>query len=174
VLATDCSNRLPNGEIPLQDFIALREKCPALRDLLLPECILAQFLERHSLPDDVACHRSVVLLAFRRGVLPQITQPIHRFLIGANGLLRPEVRTQYAKDFREKWMFQSEPIERNRHYRTFRARIAELQFASFLETKGHTIVGLEAVREGPDIETIAPDASRFYVEDPDCKGLIEN
>jgi hypothetical protein len=169
-----------NGQIPLDDFVALRNNCSALRDLLLPEPIWAQFLDWHSLPDDVANHASVALLAFRRGQLSRITGPIHRFLVSSGGI-RPDVRAQYVQDLKEKWMFQNEPHERNRLYRTFRGRLVELQFASFLESESHTIARLEATGKGPDIESISANGEsnaievKFIgIEDPDFMSLVKS
>ena len=157
--------REPDGQIPLQEFIALREKCPALREILVPEQVWAQFREWHLSPDYVASHSSVVLLAFRRGYLSRVTDPIHRYLVSSAGI-RPGVSTQYVRDLREKWIFDADPAERNRLSRIFRGRLAELQFASWLESQSHVIVGLEALRKGSDIETISKNgqANAFEVK----------
>jgi hypothetical protein len=58
-----------DGSIPFEDFSEMRDRCRALREILLPDSIWQQFREWHSLPDDVAAHRSILLLAFRRGCL---------------------------------------------------------------------------------------------------------
>ena len=52
-------------------------------------------------------------------------------------------------------MLYADPIERHQKSRIFRSRLAELQCAEWLETQGQKIVGLEALREGPDIETVS-------------------
>jgi hypothetical protein len=50
-------------------------------------------------------------------------------------------------------MLNPDPHERNRGSGVFTGRIAELQLAEWIETtRGWTIVGLEALREGPDVE----------------------
>lgn len=56
-------------------------------------------------------------------------------------------------------MFREDPLERHRLSRVFRGRLVELQFASWLESQRHTIIGLEAIRKGSDIETLAPDGT---------------
>jgi hypothetical protein len=177
--------RGPEGQIPLQGFTSLREECPAVRQILVPDEIWPQFREWHSVPDDVAGHSSIVLLAFRRGYLPRVTGPIHRHLMSSDGILG-SVSKQYLKDLREKWMFDADPVERNRLSRTFRGRLIELQFASWLEDRLHTIVGLEATREvrnvgGPDIQTVCADgqANSFEVkfigtEDSDFEMLLRS
>lgn len=172
--------REPGGQIPLQGFTALRENCLALREILVPEQIWPQFRQWHSSPDDVASHSSVVLLAFRRGYLPRVTAPIHRYLMSSAGIL-PSVSRQYVKDLREKWMLDADPIERHRLSRIFRGRLIELQFASWLESQSHTIVGLEAIREGPDIETLSEsgqvsafEVKFFGMEDRDFRVLLRS
>ena len=157
--------RDPDGRIPLGDFQALREQCIALRLVLLPDTIWPQFLKWHEMPDDVASHSSILLLAFRRGYLPCITAPIHRYLLSSTGVL-PNVSKQYLQDLREKWMFDEEPLVRHQQSRIYRGKLLELQFASWLESQGHTVVGLEATRKGPDIETIAGtgEAQAFEVK----------
>ena len=49
-------------------------------------------------------------------------------------------------------MFDADPAQRNRLSRMLAVDL-ELQFASWLESQGHTIVGLEATGGGLDIET---------------------
>jgi len=49
-------------------------------------------------------------------------------------------------------MFYEDPLERHQKSRIFNGLVVELQFAEWLETLGWTIVGLEAFRDGPDIE----------------------
>jgi len=166
--------------IPLQEFAELREECLALRQILIPDEIWPQFREWHTLPDDVASHSSVVLLAFRRGYLPCITAPVHQHLMSSAGIL-PNVTKQYVKDLRERWMFDADPVKRNRLSRTFRGRLIELQFASWLEGQSHTIISLEATRKGPDIETLSDtgEANAFEVKfiglgDGDFKVLLRS
>lgn len=78
-------------------------------------------------------------------------------------------------------MFESDPVERNRLSRTFYGRLVELQFASWLESQSHAVVGLEAKRKGPDIETISKDGQHhaievkfFGVEDSDFRVFLRS
>jgi hypothetical protein len=96
-------------------------------------------------------HQSILLLAMERGHLYRVTSAVHRYLIAA-GLPRPDVRQQYLQDLRERWMLYSDPHERHQKSRMFLGRLVELQFAEWLELQGWTISGLEALRQGPDIE----------------------
>ena len=143
----------------------MRDKCQALRQVLVPDSIWQQYRAWHSRPDDVAAHCSILLLAFRRGYLSRVTAPIHRYLVSPTGIL-PSVRKQYVQDFRERWMLARDAVERNRLSRVFLGRLVELQFAVWLEDRSHSVVGLEATREGPDIETLSPGgvANTFEVK----------
>jgi hypothetical protein len=57
-----------------------------------------------------------------------------------------------VKDLTERWMYHLDALERHRRSRLFNGRIAELQCTEWLETRGWTVVSLEALRQGPDIE----------------------
>lgn len=153
------------GLIPIKDFGEMRDKCLALREVLLPDPIWQKFRDWHSSPDSVARHCSILLLAFRRGYLSRVTAPIHRYIVSLTGIL-PSVRKQYLQDIREKWMLDDDPLKRNKLSREFRGRLVELQFAVWLESQSHKIVGLEATRVGPDIETLSPEgaANTFEVK----------
>jgi hypothetical protein len=57
-------------------------------------------------------------------------------------------------------MFDADPLGRHQLSRIFRGRLIELQFASWLESQSHTVVGLEATRSaadaaGPDIQALS-------------------
>ena len=162
----------------MEDFIELRQDCLALREILLPDEIWPAFLQWHRLGDDDASHCSVVLLAYRRGCLPKVTGPIHRYLMTETGI-SAKARKQYVKDLREKWMLDPDPGERHRLSRTFRGRLIGLQYAEWLEGQNHSILGMEAVRQGPDIEARSPDGVTtsyevkfFGMEDADFQTLL--
>jgi hypothetical protein len=89
-----------------------------------------------------------------RGHLGRVTSAVHRYLITA-GLPRPDVRRQYLQDLRERWMLYLDPLERHQKFRILAGRLVELQFAEWLEVQGWKVSGLEALREGPDIEAHA-------------------
>lgn len=150
-------------EPSIEVLAAIRSQCGALQRVFLPDELWAQFESWHKNPDSIALHRSVLLLALERGHLGAVTSPIHRYLL-ENGSVRPEARQQYLKDLRERWMYYTSPVERHTKSRIFRGRIAELQCAEWLETREWVITGLEALREGPDIEATAPDASSAAFE----------
>ena len=165
-LLLDCRCTCPpreGVEPSLSDFGAIRDDCGALRQVLLPDEVWPRFEKWHHKPDDVAWHRSAVFLAFQRGHLGQLTSPVHRYLI-AHGSVRPDVRQQYRQDLCERWMYYDDPVERHRKWRIFCGRVAELQCAQWLEGRGWAITGLEAIREGCDIEATSPDGSTTAIE----------
>lgn len=182
-MTTPCSCTKPftgGDEAPLERLAVIRSECPVLREVLLPDEAWPEFKTWHSQLDTIGFHRSMVLLALERGHLDRITSPIHRYLIDG-GSLRPNVRHQYLKDLRERWMHCVDPIERHRKSRIFHSRLAELQCAEWLEAQGWVIEGLEALREGPDIEAASAEgaAAAFEVkligtEDVDFEMILRN
>lgn len=141
----------------------IRETCPTLRHIFLPDAIWRDFKAWHSTPDLVAAHRSMILLALERGHLKRLTSSIHRYLVDGAGV-HPNVRDQYLKDLRERWMHYADPLERHHKSRIFMGRITELQVAEWLESRGWTITGLEALGGGPDIEARDPDGNVTAIE----------
>lgn len=139
------------GEGSLETLATVRSQCGALLRVFLPDDVWPDFQKWHHQPDNSAYHRSVLLLALERGHLGRVTSPIHRYLI-QSGTPKPVVRKQYLNDLRELWMNYSDPIERHKKSRIFLSRVVELQCAEWLEQQGWIIDGLEAIREGPDIE----------------------
>jgi len=63
-------------------------------------------------------HRPIVLLAFVRGHLVEVTSPIHRYLL-SDGLPRTGLRKQYANHLRERWFLRSDDLERHQEARSF-------------------------------------------------------
>ena len=149
----------------MEIFAAVRSRCPALRLIFVPDELWPDFQQWHHHPDAVAHHRSVLILAMERGHLRRVTSAVHRYLV-TRGLPRPDVREQYRQDLRERWMLYADPAERHQKFRIFSGRLVELQFAEWLELQGWTVSGLEALREGPDVEAYAKDgrAAAFEVK----------
>jgi len=176
-----CSKRQGSvGEESLEIFAAVRSNCPALRQIFVPDEVWPGFQQWHRQLDTIAYHRSILLLAMERGHLGRVTSAVHRYLMTA-GLPRPDVTQQYLQDLRERWMLYSDPIERHRKFRMFAGRLVELQFAEWLELQSWTLCGLEALREGPDIEAYASDGrtAAFEVkfigtEDDDFAVILES
>ncbi len=130
----------------------IRDECPALRLLLLPDPVWSEYRIRQKTQVDVGHHESSILIALRRGVLSKITMPIHRFLL-RESTVRSDVRSQYRKDLAERWMLDPGVGRRHQKWRIYQGRMVELQFALWLDEHGRRVKGLEALCEGPDIET---------------------
>lgn len=153
----DClCQRLQSGPFAsslLDRFAAIRTECPAIRELFVPDNIWPKFRDWHLQPEIDACHTPMLLLALERGHLASTISFAHRYLL-ASDRLKPGIRKQYINDFREQWMNYDDSMERPHKSRMFTGRVVELQFAEWLEEQGWTISGLEAFREGPDIEAV--------------------
>jgi hypothetical protein len=132
--------------------------------VLLPDSIWQEFQDWCDQPDDVAEHRSVLLLAYLRGCLDRVTSPIHRYLL-ISGTVRADARKQYIKDLQETWLREREPLERHRKWKIFYGRLVEFLFAAWLEEQSYTITGLEALREGSSgMEAVSPNGLRSAFE----------
>jgi hypothetical protein len=149
-----CQEPAPStmGSSLLDTFAAVRERCSAINQLLVPDEIWPKFHNWHLWSDGEAHHESTLLLALDRGDLSSITSPLHRYLL-ESGCINSRVRTQYIIDLQENWIGYSDPLERHEKFKTFQGRVAELQCAEWLERDGWEICDLEAYRErSPDIE----------------------
>jgi hypothetical protein len=160
----------------LEQLETVRKECPAINLVFLPDDVWPCYRHYHRQTD--LDFLSILLPALQNALLGRVTSAIHRFLI-TDGSLRSEVTTQYKKDLRERWWRASSPLERNRQYRTFKGRLAELQFAERLERRGWSINSLEAWGANVDIDASAPDgiSTSFEVkyigtEDDDFKTLL--
>ena len=101
-----CARKHDGGDL-LKGFAAIRECCPLLTQLLLPDAIWPEFQKAAAAPPDDALHQSILVLAFDRGHLDQVTTPLHRHLID-EGKLRAGLRKQYLNDLREEWLFETD------------------------------------------------------------------
>ena len=151
-----CSDRvLPTDpESRPHAFYAMRDRCPALR-FAIPDEILQKHFEFSLAPSDDAHHCSIPILAYCLGHLPEFTELIHKYILESEQL-RPDVTQQYRKDFREKWLFESNPVARYRAARLYQSRIAELSFARWLERCGRKISNLEAYGGAFDVSAVSP------------------
>lgn len=177
-LLCTCTRKYERGSDLLRDFTAVREGCPALRHLILPDGIWPAFLEAAGRAPDEALHQSMLVLAFQRGHLEHVTGPVHRYLL-EDGRVKPELRRQYAQDLRERWLLETGILERHQESRRFMGRLVELLCAQWLENTSWRITGLDAFREGPDItaEHEAEGLASFEVkslgqEDSDFEAIV--
>jgi hypothetical protein len=178
-LSCGCATARDDDQPLLEQFAKVRDDCPALRLLLLPDNTwpaLRAALER---PPDDALHGSVLVLAFDRGHLPNVTSPIHRYLLQGDSV-KAEVTRQYRQDLRERWLLKPDLLERHQRYRGFMGKLVELRVAEWLESQGWTIGTLEAYRPGPDIgallhgEALALEVKYFDREDSDFLTVVES
>lgn len=100
----------------------------------------------------------MLLRALQRGCLARLTEPVHRYLIENNNL-RKGISHSYVRNFRERWMFDPDPMRRHQGARRFSGRVAEVQCACWLEAHDWKIINLEAGGAGSDIQ--ATDASEM-------------
>lgn len=166
-MACICQRLQPsiNGLSSLDSFSTVREQCPALSQVFVPDSIWPKFRKWHLNPDVVAEHGSMFLLALERGQLARFTSCAHRYLLKSDRL-NPKVRKQYVKDLREQWMNYNDPRERHQKFKIFSGRYVELRCAEWLEERGWTVTDLEAFQTGPDIvaKTMRGGTTAFEVK----------
>lgn len=140
------------GSSLLDIFAAVRKRCPAINQLLVPDEIWPRFHNWHLWSDSEAHHESTLLLALDRGYLSSLTSPMHRFLIESDRI-HSRLTKQYINDLQEDWIDYSDSLQRHEQFRIFQGRVVELQCAEWLERHGWEISDLEAFgEESPDIE----------------------
>jgi hypothetical protein len=142
---------------------ALRQRCPVLRELLLPTSIWNQYKSFEQSPRDNALHAPTLILSLLHGNLRRVTSPCHKFLFDGEQI-KAQVTNQYRQDLQERWMFEADEIERHRKSKIFRGKIVELQIAEWLETQGWKIHNLEALGAAVDIEGVRPVSQTAAVE----------
>lgn len=117
-------------------FYQLCSSCPAL-NLTIPDRILEQHVTfTKSLPD-TNNNRSIPFLAYQRGSLSDFTQSLHKFAFDK------EISAQYRSDLQETWVLESDETLSFKKLRNYRSRLAELDFAKWLESEQWIISNLE-------------------------------
>lgn len=142
---------------------ATRLGCPVLRELCIPEELWPEFRAWHAGRDPVAWHHSIYALALDRGHLSTLTGPLHRLLLSDSEVLLG-LRRQYREDLKERWMLSQDPLVRHQRCRVYLGRITELQVAEWLTSQGWEVIGIEALRDGPDITAVHPSEGECDVE----------
>jgi len=146
----------------LEEFGNIRKQCPALKKILLPDDTWESF-QKENLSYDKAAHQSILLLAYRRGALSRITMPIHKYLMAGNKPLT-NLNKNYIKDLRERWMEQSNELDRHKKTTIFQGKMVEPLIADWLEQQGWKIDNLEATGAQHDIECVNPTGYQISVE----------
>ena len=178
----DCRCRWPlmtAGEL-LDNLEKVRELCPALYQVCLPDDVWPDIKAWHATPDPVALHHSMFALALDRGHLARLTAPVHRYLL-QSGAAATGLRAQYREDLKERWMLATDHLRRHRLSRIYLGRITELQIAEWLGSHSWTITGLEAFREGADVTAVHPSVGEtdFEIkmvgtEDADFESIVQS
>jgi hypothetical protein len=153
-----CSTVPGDSECAIDAFAAARLRCPAIRQLLIPDDLWPRFEQWHRGPLDDARHQSVLVLAMQCGHLERFVSPVHRYLLLGDEV-RAEVVSQYRQDLRESWMMSADLRRRHDKVRGFVGRIAELQVAEWLEAQGWFVASMEALGGTVDIEARSPHGS---------------
>jgi len=150
--ACSCSVHSVPSELNEQitDFYDLRNSCPALK-LTIPDGIVQEHLKFTISKPDGAHHCSIPFLAYRRGCLVDFTKSLHRFALDGNKLQK-EVTAQYKSDLRETWIFETDEISRFKKARSYLSRLAELDFARWLESQQWHVSNLEMYGGQFDVE----------------------
>lgn len=142
---------------PIRDsFAAVRQNCPALREVLLPDPAWQLVSDRMDEPSDPSMHCSCLLLAYKRGVLAKITAPIHRFLL-IDEQPHKNFTSQYRKDLQELWIIESDPTKRHERFRRFFGKLVELLVCQTITEWEWTVTGLEALGACADIIAVSPE-----------------
>ncbi len=144
-------------------FINLRDKCLALKKILIPDKGWAEFQNHARAEFDEAFHQYITLLAFRREYLYRITKPIHNFLLAGDEINSKCIK-QYRMDLRERWMLKETSDDRHSRYRIFVGKLVELLFAQWLEERGWQILNLEAWGGENDIDAVSPNRTPSAIE----------
>ncbi|MBD3342824.1 MAG: hypothetical protein GF353_27245, partial [Candidatus Lokiarchaeota archaeon] len=133
----------------MQKFEELRNSCPALRTILIPNSHWEEFkLKATEEPND-AFHNYIVWIAFEYGNLHKLTTPIHDFLLNDDGTLKSNLNKHYS--FPEFWMSKDNTFERHKKVKSYCGKLYELLIAKFLENKNWTDMHLEALGAEHDI-----------------------
>jgi hypothetical protein len=141
----------------LEDFAALRERCPALKQILVPDTIWLDFQRVATEEINAARHVPILLVAFKYGYLRKITSSVHKYLMD-NGNIKKELTKQYRDigDI-EKWILNKDILERHRKFKSYMGKPTELLCAAWIEEQGWRISNLAALGGKADIEATSPE-----------------
>jgi hypothetical protein len=159
-----CQKAFAKSEADLiAEFKALRESCPVLRTILIPDFIEWDHA-RTDLDRNNTDHDSILFLAFKRRYLHRLTLPIHKYLLDGEAP-RSDLTQQYKKDLQERWFIRPDPLKRHRNSKGYLGRLSELLVAEWAEnTENVRITGLEATGKDHDILTVSTDGSAGAIE----------
>ncbi len=159
-----CADAQPRaGEPTFKLFGEVRERCPALYQVLLPPSAWSTVVTEEQRPPDAARHGSFALIAFEQGHLARVTAPVHRFLLDGDQI-HSKLTAQYRQDLQERWLSTRGEVERYERFQRFFGKVAELQLANWLVEQGWTVRALEALGGDADIVAESPTRDRCSFE----------
>lgn len=147
----------------LLDFQSMRNKCPAIKNILIPDAKWEYFYKIANEEPDEARHQSVILGAFFNGYLSKITSPVHRFLMDAENP-KKELKPEYRNALFETWLMKKSTEERHDTFKKNYGKVIELLVAEFLFNKDWEICNLAALGAEADIIGLSPTKKKYYIE----------
>lgn len=151
------------NEEPLSAFSRVRDACPALNKVFIPDDIWNEYQNFCAEPSDEALHAPITYLAYKRKHLARLTGPVHQLLFNENEL-NPRLAKPYKSDLVERWMFQNDIDQRFKKASIFQGKLYELVFAHFLTRKRWRVESLEALGGSADVKATSPDGHLFSFE----------
>jgi len=136
-----------NNDDLLKEFKSIRYNCPAIKEIFIPDDFYGKFLS--TLETNKSSYDFIILLAFERGYLKNITRPIHKFLLGENGSINPNMKITLL----ETWItdYKSSRERNQKSKQQFLGHLHELLFADWLDENDYSIIDLEALGAKNDI-----------------------
>lgn len=147
----------------LKTFSDIRNQCPVLKKILVPDKIWAKFQSISRFSSNSVGHNYKVLSALQLGILSKLTFPIHQYLMDNNETPK-DIEKNYRKDLIEDWMEKENSIKRHEKARIHEGKLNELLCASWLENKGWKIDNLEALGGSFDIEATTANNIPYSIE----------
>jgi hypothetical protein len=163
----ECICQLPqkiNKQFSLQEFAVIRNECPALREVLIPDHEWLAFQQKAKELPDGAGHTFKVIGALQLGILGKITSPIHKYLFEGGHLKESFIKSGYRNALIEHWLNEPTPMERHQKARGHEGKINELLCASWLDNQGWSVFNLEALGGSFDIEATSPSKVAYSIE----------
>ena len=151
----------------LKEFSKVRVGCPALKKIFLPDEIWKDFNVNiiKMLYNETSTYNYSSFLAYDDEELSNYTNPVHRYLLDENGIIRKDaVGNNHIKDLQENWMNKSADYEKFEKYRIYQRHLKELQYAYYLENNGWTIDNLSALGGRHDISGSNPKNIKYDIE----------
>jgi len=131
----------------LDNFLQIREKCPAIKEVFIPEYFICEFID--TVKNNKSRDDFMSLIAFEDGYLKNITRPVHKFLLDESGNKKPNVKIKLL----ESWIinYQTSTERNHKAKQQFLGPFHELLFADWLDENGYEIKDLQALGAKSDV-----------------------